>query len=118
MRHPAGLLLVDTGIGRSGAPGVEWFGVPGTLLDALRETGTPADAIDTVLLTHVHDDHIGGTVAFDDQQVPAPAFPNARYVLQAADREWQRELARTDEEDRVIETVHAPAVGGRRGSWT
>ena len=105
VRHPAGVLLVDTGIGRSGAPGVEWFGVPGTLLDALRETGTPPDAIDTVLLTHVHDDHIGGTVAFDDHQVPAPAFPNARYVLQAADREWQRELARTDEEDRVIDSL-------------
>ena len=106
VRHPAGVLLVDTGIGQSGAPGVEWFGAPGTLLDALRETGTPPDAIDTVVLTHVHDDHIGGTVVFDDQQVPAPAFPNARYVLQAADREWQRGLARLDEEDRVIEAVH------------
>jgi glyoxylase-like metal-dependent hydrolase (beta-lactamase superfamily II) len=106
VRHPAGVLLVDTGIGRSGAPGVEWFGAPGTLLDALRETGTPPDAIDTVLLTHVHDDHIGGTVAFDDRHDPAPAFPNARYVLQAADREWQRELARSDEEDRVIEAAH------------
>ena len=106
VRHPAGVLLVDTGVGRSGAPGVEWFGEPGKLLDALRETGTPPDAIDTVLLTHVHDDHIGGTVVFDDEQVPAPAFPNARYVLQAADREWQRELARADEEDREIETVH------------
>jgi glyoxylase-like metal-dependent hydrolase (beta-lactamase superfamily II) len=105
VRHPAGVLLVDTGIGRSGAPGVEWFGVPGTLLDGLGETGTPPDAIDTVLLTHVHDDHIGGTVIFDDEQVPAPAFPNARYVLQAADREWQRELARADEEDRVIESL-------------
>ena len=94
--------------GSGGAAPPEWRGSarPGTLLDALRETGTPPDAIDTVLLTHVHDDHIGGTVVFDDQQVPAPAFPNARYVLQAADREWQRELARSDEEDRVIEAVH------------
>jgi len=105
VRHPAGVLLVDTGIGGNGAPGVEWFGVRGMLLEALSETGTPPDAIDTVLLTHVHDDHIGGTVVFDNEQVPAPAFPNARYVLQAADREWQHELARTDEEDVAIESL-------------
>jgi glyoxylase-like metal-dependent hydrolase (beta-lactamase superfamily II) len=105
VRHPAGVLLVDTGIGQTGAPGVVWFDAPGRLLEVLRETGTPPDAIDTVLLTHVHDDHIGGTVVFDDDQVPAPAFPNARYVLQSADREWQRELARTDAEERAIETL-------------
>lgn len=105
LRHPGGLALVDTGVGRRGAPGPEWFGAEGAVLDVLHETGTPPDAIDTVVLTHVHDDHIGGTVVFADEQEPVPAFPRARYLLQRADRDWQAELARVDEEDATIDTL-------------
>jgi glyoxylase-like metal-dependent hydrolase (beta-lactamase superfamily II) len=106
IRHPGGVVLVDTGIGVAGAPGPEWMGAPGRLLDVLRETGTPPDAIDTVVITHVHDDHIGGTVTFpagaDGEPVPTPAFPRARHVIQRADWDWQRELATQDEEDATI----------------
>jgi glyoxylase-like metal-dependent hydrolase (beta-lactamase superfamily II) len=105
IRHPAGMMLVDTGVGQAAAPAPAWFGAPGRLLDVLHETGTPPDAIDTVVLTHVHDDHIGGTVVFDHDGTPTPAFPNARYVLQHDDREWQRQLAREDPEDRVMDTL-------------
>ena len=107
VRHPGGVVLVDTGLGARGAPGPEWFGAPGQLLDSLRETGTPPDAIDTVVLSHVHDDHLGGTVIFPDGDdiAPVPAFPRATYLLQRADREWQSEQARADEEDRVIDML-------------
>ena len=44
MRHPGGVVLVDTGVGQPGAPGPSWFGAPGQLLEALREAGTPPDA--------------------------------------------------------------------------
>ena len=98
-------MLVDTGVGRRGAPGPEWFGAEGAVLDELHETGTQPDAIDTVVLTHVHDDHVGGTVAFDDEQQPRPAFPRARYLLQRADREWQSELACEDEDDVAIDSL-------------
>jgi glyoxylase-like metal-dependent hydrolase (beta-lactamase superfamily II) len=104
VRHPGGVLLVDTGVGGPGAPGPEWLGAPGQLLEALRETGTPADSIETVVLTHVHDDHVGGTVGFEEGG-PAPTFPRATYLLQRADREWLSELARDEEEDRVIDTL-------------
>lgn len=105
IRHPGGITLVDTGVGRRGAPGPRWFGAEGAVLDVLHETGTPSDAIDTVVLTHVHDDHIGGTVVFDDDGQPLPAFPSARYLLQRADREWQAELARGDDEDATIDSL-------------
>lgn len=52
-------------------------------------------------LTHVHDDHIGGTVADDG----SPRFPRARYLIQRSDLEWQRRLAAEDrrgEGDRPI----------------
>jgi glyoxylase-like metal-dependent hydrolase (beta-lactamase superfamily II) len=104
VRHPGGVVLVDTGVGRTGAPGPGWFGAEGDLLAALRETGTPPDAVDTVVITHVHDDHLGGTVVFDDDE-PVPAFPRASYLLQEADRSWLAELAREEEEDRVIDTL-------------
>ena len=106
IRHPGGVVLVDTGIGVAGAPGPEWMGTPGRLLDVLRDAGTPPDAIDTVVITHVHDDHIGGTVTFpigaEGEPVPTPAFPRARHMIQRADWEWQHELAGQDEEDATI----------------
>lgn len=86
--------LVDTGVG----PVCEWFPRPGRLHDALSDAGVSADAIDTVIITHVHDDHIGGTVA-DGR---APAFPNARYLVQRADVEWYRHAAERNGEERAI----------------
>jgi glyoxylase-like metal-dependent hydrolase (beta-lactamase superfamily II) len=102
IHHGGGLILVDTGIGPRGAPAPEWFGVPGNLHAALAETGTTPSDIDTVVISHVHDDHLGGTVVFPENGEPVPAFPNARYILQRADRDWQFQLAESDEEDRVI----------------
>lgn len=104
IRHPGGLVLVDTGVGRRGAPGPEWFGVEGALIDALHGVGTAPEHIDTVVLTHVHDDHLGGSVTFDGDE-PVPAFPRARYLMQRADREWQTSLARTDEDDARIDEL-------------
>lgn len=114
IRHPGGVVLVDTGIGVRGAPGPTWFGAPGRLMESLHETGTPADAVDTVVISHVHDDHIGGTVTFapaepDGDLVASPAFPNARYLLQRADWDWEREAAERDEEDAaIVSTLLAP----------
>jgi glyoxylase-like metal-dependent hydrolase (beta-lactamase superfamily II) len=104
IRHPGGIVLVDTGIGQTGAPGPGWFGAPGRLLDALDQAGTTPDVIDTVVLTHVHDDHVGGTVVFTNGE-PAPAFPGATYLLQRADRAWQAEMAREDPEEREIDAL-------------
>jgi glyoxylase-like metal-dependent hydrolase (beta-lactamase superfamily II) len=104
VRHPGGVVLVDTGVGQAGAPASNWFGAPGQLLDGLREAGTPPDAVDTVVLTHVHDDHVGGGVLFTAVE-PAPAFPRATYLMQRADRDWQTELAREDPEDREIDRL-------------
>ena len=104
VRHPGGIVLVDTGVGQAGAPGSSWFGAPGQLLDGLREAGTPPDAVDTVVLTHVHDDHVGGGVLFTDVG-PVPAFPRATYLMQRADRAWQTELAHEDPEDSEIDQL-------------
>jgi glyoxylase-like metal-dependent hydrolase (beta-lactamase superfamily II) len=60
-------LLVDTGIGPT----------QGKLLPLLRAEGIETHEIGTVILSHGHSDHVGGSLNGTGQ----PAFPNARYVM-------------------------------------
>jgi glyoxylase-like metal-dependent hydrolase (beta-lactamase superfamily II) len=69
-------VLVDTGAGGM-AP------TTGNLIPNLQAEGITPEEIDTVILTHGHPDHIGGTI--DDEG--KPAFPNARYVMWK--EEWE-----------------------------
>ncbi|CAH5265654.1 MBL fold metallo-hydrolase [Klebsiella oxytoca] len=67
-------ILVDAGTGG------------GTLAASLQAAGVGAEEIDTVLLTHGHQDHIGGLLDAHG----APCFPNARLHLHPLEAEyWQ-----------------------------
>jgi glyoxylase-like metal-dependent hydrolase (beta-lactamase superfamily II) len=67
------LTLIDTGCGRR-------FGATaGKLLDNLAAAGATPDAIDTLLLTHLHSDHVFGLTAPDGTAV----FANAEFVVHA-----------------------------------
>jgi glyoxylase-like metal-dependent hydrolase (beta-lactamase superfamily II) len=71
IRHQRKLVLVDTGGGSITAPTL------GRLPDNLRSAGVAPEAIDTVLLTHIHPDHANGLL--DD--AGRPRFPNAAIIL-------------------------------------
>ncbi|MFW6693638.1 MBL fold metallo-hydrolase [Streptomyces sp. MAR4 CNX-425] len=82
VRRPGGrVVLVDSGIGPADSPAASWAPVPGALHARLAAAGIAPDDVDTVVLSHLHEDHYGWSVTPDG----APAFPRARYVVQAAE---------------------------------
>lgn len=88
--------LLDTGIGPDSAPAHTWTGIAGCLPAELVDAGVDPLAVELVLISHVHDDHLGWNVT----DATTPTFPNARYVINRAD--WELMADATDEEDREI----------------
>jgi glyoxylase-like metal-dependent hydrolase (beta-lactamase superfamily II) len=93
IRHPTGVMLLDTGIGPETSPAMEWAPTTGTTRATLAEVDASPDDVDTVVISHSHNDHIGGVLLADE----TPAFPRARYVMQRADRDWEERAAREGE---------------------
>ena len=79
IRTPERTVLVDTGLGPAPPP---FFGeLRGHLPDSLAAAGVAPESIDTVLLTHLHPDHVGWNLTASAK----PVFPKARYVAHQAD---------------------------------
>jgi len=71
------LVLIDTGFGDIGPPGV------GQLMPNLIAAGVDPKQIDTVLITHFHPDHISGIRSKTGESI----YPNAEVVVAA--QEWK-----------------------------
>ena len=86
---PNETLLIETGFGGKVSDRLrEIYGLweePG-LMTALRQAGKGAGDVGRVILTHLHQDHAGGTTVREGEGF-APAFENARYIVQAG--EWR-----------------------------
>ena len=76
------LVLFDTGNGSLREEHEQLKGrLPaGHLVERMREAGYKPEDVDVVVLTHGHPDHIGGLTKGGQ-----PVFPNARYVIGAAE---------------------------------
>ena len=74
--------LVDTGLGEGDHPfeNSEW----GLLASDMTSKGIAPDEITTVIITHLHRDHVGWNMVEEDG-APTPFFPNARYYIPKAD---------------------------------
>ena len=80
-------IVVDTCLGNDKErPFREFNRLSGPFLRDLEQAGAPRTAVDLVLCTHLHVDHVGwNTMKVDEQWVPT--FPNARYLF--ARKEWE-----------------------------
>jgi glyoxylase-like metal-dependent hydrolase (beta-lactamase superfamily II) len=81
VRSEGRTVLVDTGVG----PGPLDFlgGARGKLRADMRSKGVQPDEIETVVLTHLHPDHVGWNLTSGETR--KPTFPNARYLVPQAD---------------------------------
>jgi glyoxylase-like metal-dependent hydrolase (beta-lactamase superfamily II) len=96
------VVLVDAGIGPADSPAASWAPVPGRLPEELAAAGLDPDAVASVVLTHLHTDHVGWAVTSASEQssdasdaagiAAVPYFRNARYLLQRAEHAAVDEL--------------------------
>ncbi|RGC70369.1 N-acyl homoserine lactonase [Micromonospora sp. MW-13] len=81
--------LVDAGIGPAGSPAASWAPVPGRLPAELAAAGIDPADVRTVVLTHLHTDHVGWAVT---GPAGTPWFGNADYLLQRAELDALRSV--------------------------
>jgi glyoxylase-like metal-dependent hydrolase (beta-lactamase superfamily II) len=104
LRSGGRTILVDTGVGPQSAPAFAWSETRGGLPDELAAAGVAPADVEVVVITHVHDDHLGWNVVEGSAD---PLFANARYLVHRAD--WELMSSSQDEEDReIFHTALAP----------
>lgn len=87
-------ILVDTGLGdKQDDKFRSYFHPHGdhTLLGSLAAKGLQPEDITDVLLTHLHFDHVGGAVRYDESGNLVPTFPNAVYWSTEPHWQWAME---------------------------
>lgn len=79
-------IVVDTCIGNDKNRNVSyWNQRHGPFLDDLKKAGVQPEAVDYVLCTHLHVDHVGWNTRLEEGRW-VPTFPNAKYLF--ARDEW------------------------------
>jgi glyoxylase-like metal-dependent hydrolase (beta-lactamase superfamily II) len=101
VQAPGLTALVDTCIGNDKDRGGRrpFHLLRTTFLDDLRAAGVAPEAVDLVVCTHLHVDHVGWNTRLDGGRW-VPMFPRARHLF--ARREWEHWAAEEDEDTRRL----------------
>jgi glyoxylase-like metal-dependent hydrolase (beta-lactamase superfamily II) len=94
-------ILIDAGVGNKQDEkffGYYYLNGSHSLKGSLKKTGNTPDDITDVVLTHLHFDHCGGAVEYNEDKELKPTFKNAKYWISGQQWEWavnpnQREKA-------------------------
>ncbi|MCB0520746.1 MAG: MBL fold metallo-hydrolase [Lewinellaceae bacterium] len=92
-------ILVDCGFGdKQDAKWRSFFEPHGedSLMKSLAANGCSPDDITDVFLTHLHFDHCGGAVKYDEKNNLVPTFPNATYW--SNERQWDAAMNPNEKE--------------------
>jgi glyoxylase-like metal-dependent hydrolase (beta-lactamase superfamily II) len=84
-------ILIDTGIGNKQDEkffGYYYLNGTDTLKGSLEKAGVSFSDITDVVLTHLHFDHCGGCVEYNENGIAVPAFKNARYWISRQQWKW------------------------------
>jgi glyoxylase-like metal-dependent hydrolase (beta-lactamase superfamily II) len=86
-------ILIDTGVGnhKERAGFADWHLQESTYLQALNAAGVTPTAVDYVMCTHLHSDHVGWNTRLSDSQW-LPTFPNARYLFGRVEYETYKRM--------------------------
>ncbi len=85
------LILIDNGIGdKQDEKFLKHYYLNGeeTLESSLKKHGYTTDDITDMILTHLHFDHCGGSIKYNEKKELVPAFKNAKYWVSKAQYEW------------------------------
>jgi glyoxylase-like metal-dependent hydrolase (beta-lactamase superfamily II) len=74
---------------------MEW---PRRFFPSLAALNVPVEAVDVVILTHLHWDHAGAATRRTESNQIVPAFPHARYYVQALELEAARDAVKRGDE--------------------
>jgi glyoxylase-like metal-dependent hydrolase (beta-lactamase superfamily II) len=89
LRSADSCVLVDTGCGPASLAFPSFLGVEGQLRGQLATLNVSLEDVDTVVITHIHPDHVGGVLASPGE--PTSAYPRARIVVPRRDWDaWSR----------------------------
>ncbi len=84
-------ILIDTGMGtKQDEKFLKHYYLNGkdTLEKSLQKLGYSTDDVTDVLLTHLHFDHVGGAVKYNEKSELVPTFANAKYHTSKQQWEW------------------------------
>lgn len=108
LKTPDHIILVDSCVGNDKTNNLPaWNKRSDTRFQAaLTAAGITPDDVDYVMCTHLHPDHVGWNTKLEDGRW-VPTFPNARYLMPAADEEMQRERASDLYAESVLPVIEA-----------
>ena len=96
LETPNKIVVVDTCVGddKERRFDADWHKLQSGFLDRFKAAGYEPNAVDFVLCTHLHVDHVGWNTRWDGTSW-VPTFPNARYLFDETELNfWRSENAR------------------------